>query len=121
MGLRKMYELFSWTMTQPDFEYFVNPSNEACKILQAHFVALQLIMSPVTKNEWAAKERETGIKDDGNGKTVGWLFGIHNHARKDMLKYYRWTMWVQREVLSSRLYNGKISDESLPSLLELLN
>ena len=77
-------------------------------------------MSPITRNEWSIKEKETGKRDDGNGKTVGWLVGIHRHARKDMLKYYRWTSWVQNEVLSGGLYNGKVRDSSLPGLLELL-
>jgi hypothetical protein len=113
MNLRKMYELFSYTMTQAEFAAYCDQSNEACRLLQAHFVALQLLMSPITKNEWVAKEAQTGQKDDGNGKTVLWLVGLHRGVRPDMVRYYRWTLWVQKEVLSGRLYNGAVKDEAL--------
>jgi hypothetical protein len=119
MNLRKMYELFSYTMTQEEFREYCNPSNEACKILQAHFVALQLIMSPITKNEWATKENETGQRD-GHGKTVMWLVGLHRRAPAHMLRYYQWTLWVQQEVLNGNIYNGRVGEDALEGLEQVL-
>lgn len=109
-----MYELFAWTMSQPDFEQYCDSSSVVCQLLQAHFSALQLIMAPVTKSEQQFKEAVVGKQLDDNGKTVAWLVGIHRRVPDQFKKYFAWTKWVEEEVLSGRLFNGRVRDEREP-------
>jgi hypothetical protein len=117
MGLRKMYETFSWTMTQPEFEHYCNPSSLACQLLLAHFTALQLIMSPVTRAEQRFKEAEVGKQLNDNGKTVAWLVGIHRRVPNEYKKYFAWTKWVQDQVLSGFLFSGRVCHDKEPDAL----
>lgn len=95
-------------MPYDQFREFVNPQNEVCKLLQAHFVALQLIMTPITKVEWAGRENTS---ESGNGVTGRWLIGVHSHISAHMSEYYEWTRWVEQEVFQGRVYNGLYTEE----------
>jgi len=93
-----MYELFSYTMPHDQFKEFTNPRNEVCKLLQAHFVAMQLIMTPITKS----------TTSEGNSGTTGrWLVALHSNIPPHMLQYYEWTMSVEREVYRSGCAHGR--------------
>lgn len=91
-------------MQYDEFREFTNPANEVCQLLQAHFVAMQLIMTPITRAEW--KDRESYKSDEGDGTTGRWLRTLHSTIPVHMLKYYEWTLWVDDEVQRGRLYNG---------------
>ena len=105
MSLRKMYELFAYTMPHDQFKEFTNPRNEVCKLLQAHFVAMQLIMTPITKAEWASREN---TRSEGHPGTTGrWLVALHSNIPPHMLQYYEWTMSVEREVYRGGCVHGK--------------
>lgn len=86
-------------MPYDEFSEFFNSQNEVCRLLQAHFVALQLIMTPITKVEWANREDST---DSGNGTTSRWLIGLHSRIPVSMVQYYDWTKWVEQEVNQGR-------------------
>jgi hypothetical protein len=114
MNLREMYKLFSYTMPPDQFREYINPQNEVCKLLQAHFVALQLIMTPITKNEWAG--RESHMEADLSaasvkGGSARWLAALHSNIPVPMLKYYQWTLWVEQEVQQGRVYDGRYSED----------
>jgi len=113
-----MYELFSWSMTQPDFEHYCNPTILACQLLQAHFTALQLVMAPVTKPEQRFKEAQVGKEPDDSGKTVEWLVGIHRRVPAEYKQYFLWTKWVEEQVLKGYICNGKICDVEEPAALK---
>lgn len=115
LQLRKMYALFAHQMTSADFHDFTSPdspSAQVFRILQAHFVALQLIMNPIAAVQ-ARSVSPCPVKDQGRTATVGWLTNLHNDL-KDMTngklenpqKYYVWTRWVEREILAGRLLDG---------------
>jgi hypothetical protein len=108
MNLREMYKLFSYTMPPDEFREFINPQNEVCKLLQAHFIALQLIMTPITKNEQVGRERPTVADDGGSAR---WLVALHSNIPVLMLKYYEWTLWIEQEVQQGRVYNGQYSED----------
>lgn len=97
-------------MPPDEFREFINPRNEVCKLLQAHFVALQLVMTPITSNEWAGREQTTQTSDKKTGR---WLIALHRNILPSMLQYYEWTMWVQQEVYHGRVYNGKYLESSM--------
>ncbi|KAF8855516.1 hypothetical protein BDZ45DRAFT_502767 [Acephala macrosclerotiorum] len=104
MQQRKVYSLFSCEMQQEEFREFVNPENEVCQLLQAHFVALQLIMTPISKGEW--KDREAAVSGDGDGTTGRWLQTLHSRIPVHLLEYYEWTLWVDAEVQRGKIFNG---------------
>lgn len=95
-------------MPYDQFREFIDPQNEVCRLLQAHFIALQLIMTPITKVEWAGRENTS---ESGNGTTGRWLIGAHSRIPAHMEEYYEWTRWVQQEVSQGRVYNGLYADE----------
>lgn len=117
MELRKIYAHLSYAMPYPQFQAFTDPENEVGQILQAHFVALQLVMTPIAeveylspvKREMVRKERERERRGDQQGKEGRWLVSIHERmrGRRDRARlgngefvwesFYSWTMWVEGE------------------------
>jgi hypothetical protein len=116
LKLREMYKLFSCSMSHDDFRYYCDPNNQVCKILQAHFVALQLIMNPIAKKERALKAARCPVEEDKRAATAGWLVALHRDIPPHLLKYYVWTMWIEREVSGGRVFDGSkvahLKDES---------
>ncbi|TVY40685.1 hypothetical protein LOCC1_G007685 [Lachnellula occidentalis] len=106
MELRKFYVAFSYHMSHRDFKEFTNPANQICQLLQSHFLALQLTMTPVTNNEWVEKDRMTK-----HGVTSRWFGALRRDIPEDMKGYYEWPMWVEKEVKHDRLYNGIVTRE----------
>ena len=70
-------------MPHPDFKEFISPANRARQLLQSHFLALQLIVTPVTKNEWAGKDRMAK-----HGVTSRRFGSLHRDIPEDMKVYY---------------------------------
>lgn len=102
--LGNIYGLFSYYMPHSEFAELINPSNLVCQVLQAHFVALQLTMAPITRSEW---EDDKAAKDDQGGKdSAKWFIALHRNVPDEMMEYYEWTMWVESEVSAGRIYNG---------------
>ncbi len=50
MELRKYYGMFMF-LSQEDFVHFINPENVVGKLIQAHFVSMQLIVSPYSPSD----------------------------------------------------------------------
>ena len=106
--LRSMYALFAHQMTPAEFNDFTSsasPSSQTFKILQAHFVALQLIMNPAAKIA-AVDGAKCPVREPGRAATVGWLTALHAEIDKKKEKYCTWTRFVEREVLGGRLLDG---------------
>jgi hypothetical protein len=83
-------------MPYDEFREFTNPENEICQLIQAHFVAMQLIMTPISKVEWAGKAAETPAST--HGQTGRWIAPLHASIPPHMREYYKWTLWVEKEV-----------------------
>jgi hypothetical protein len=99
--LRRFYGYFMM-MPYDNFKEFCDPANEVSLLLQAHFVAMQLIMTPISKNEWVGSNRkEAATSTDPtstDGKTGRWLVNIHSSIPIHMLEYYSWTLLVEEEI-----------------------
>ncbi|KAG9229064.1 hypothetical protein BJ875DRAFT_211741 [Amylocarpus encephaloides] len=119
MCLKKIYGLFSYLMPQASFTYYIDPRNRVCQILQAHFVALQLIMTPVTRNEKVVSDQKKNLRVN-DGTTAKWFRPLHKDVPVEWSRYYEWTMWVERECSEGRVYNGivKVEDEDEASFCE---
>jgi hypothetical protein len=103
-NLAKIYNLFSYVMSHEEFAAFISPFNEAGKLLQSHFVALQLVMTPFTRRESTAKQH-SAAPGEVPGSTGQWLVAIHRDIKPEMMKYYEWPRWVHRELEAGRLWN----------------
>lgn len=91
-------------MPQEDFRDLTQSSNEVGNAILAHFVALQLIMTPITRVERVQRHTSFGARDKFNdGKTVKWLRPLHANASDGMAKYYEWTRYVENEVNEGRI------------------
>ncbi|KAL3420439.1 C6 zinc finger protein [Phlyctema vagabunda] len=91
MGLRKVYECFSYTMSHEDFQWLLNPANLSGKLLQAHFIAIQLTMNPVTRKP-----------DPRNPSTenwsVRWMDPVCRDVPPGQWKYFEWPLAVAERV-----------------------
>jgi len=92
MGLRKVYELFIM-MPYDEFRELTDPNNDVCKVLQAHFVAMQLIMTPITRVEWGKSKRNEPHAEGNSGR---WLEALHRNIPPHMLEYYEWTLAIEK-------------------------
>lgn len=79
---------------------FVDSRNECGKLLQSHFAALQLIMTPVTLSDRQAR-RPSGMA--GDGVTVRWLSNLHKQTQPEYMKYYEWPMAIEKAVYENTL------------------
>lgn len=91
-------------MSHEEFASFIDPSNEAGKLLQSHVSALQLIMTPCVRRETVARKRRNAtLLKKTDGTTARWLEALHRNIRPEMMIYYEWPIWVQKEVEAQRL------------------
>ena len=98
--LTQIYGLFSYFMSHDEFALFIHPSNEAGKLLIAHFGALQMIMTPITLNQEYINKAEVRNSDTtaGAGSGARWLTHSHSKIGKGMEEYYEWTLSIERGV-----------------------
>ncbi|EPE36574.1 Zn2/Cys6 DNA-binding protein [Glarea lozoyensis ATCC 20868] len=109
--LRKIYAHFSYFMPQSSFNHLINPANRTCQILQSHFIALQLVMTPITQNEHLDNGDPTKEIRENSGTTGRWFRPLHRNVPDDMLEYYKWPMWVEKEVMGGRVFDGVVRKE----------
>jgi hypothetical protein len=91
-------------MPQDEFREFTDPGDEVCQLLQAHFVALQLIMTPITRAEFG--KRMIGNTYNADGRTGRWLETLHKTVPPHLLKYYEWTLWVEKATDAGAIGKG---------------
>ena len=95
MELRKIYGLFSRGMRHEEFRDFTDPTNEVGKLLQSHFVALHLIMAPISKVA-LGEDGSTWPGNEEDRSTARWLSTMHLNIPQKMLEYYEWPISVER-------------------------
>ena len=114
--LAKIYALFSYFMSHEEFALFIDPSNEAGKLLQSHFAALQLIMTPFTRRETDGRKvfrKNATSPDKTDGTTNRWLVYLHRNINPEMRVYYEWPIWIENAVTTGAL---KMSFDEEPIL-----
>ncbi|TGO65597.1 hypothetical protein BOTNAR_0077g00240 [Botryotinia narcissicola] len=108
LSLRSIYNIFSFTMSHEDFRDLTRISNDAGNAILAHLVALQLIMTPITRVERLQRDTRHVVRDKFNdGKTVKWLRHLHANVPNHMNKYYGWTRYVEDEVINGKYFGDK--------------
>ncbi|PQE26409.1 C6 zinc finger protein [Rutstroemia sp. NJR-2017a BBW] len=103
IGLRGIYNLFTFAMSHEDFRDLTKPTNDVGNLLLTHFVALQLIMLPITKAERIQRSTRYVYREKYNdGMTVMWLRPLHANAARHLESYYEWTRFIEKEVIEVR-------------------
>lgn len=103
MGLTEIYATFSYTMTHEEFQDFINPDNEVGQLLQAHFIAVQLLLVPITINELGPRRPEA--LSYGHS---GWLNVILGKIPRHMVKYYAWPLSASKLLQEGSFYQELI-------------
>ncbi|EHK99279.1 hypothetical protein M7I_4844 [Glarea lozoyensis 74030] len=73
--------------------------------------ALQLVMTPITQNEHLDNGDPTKEIRENSGTTGRWFRPLHRNVPDDMLEYYKWPMWVEKEVMGGRVFDGVVRKE----------
>ena len=114
-NLARIYGLFSYFMSHDEFALFIDRNNEAGKLLQSHFAAVQIIMSPFTHRENSASKKSPAAAKNTDGATARWLVALHQRIRPAMRPYYEWPVWVENAMASGELkqkWDIKMSPET---------
>ena len=95
----EIYEIFSYKMSHEDFQHFIDPANEVGQLLQSHFVAVQLLLSPISVHELGDRKPESP-----NNESSGWLGAIHQRITPRMRKFFEWPISVAEGVRTGSFY-----------------
>ncbi|KAF7918135.1 uncharacterized protein EAE97_011906 [Botrytis byssoidea] len=107
-SLRSIYNVFSIKMSHEDLRDLTRISNDTVNAILAHLVALQLIMTPITRVERLQRDTRHVVRDKFNdGKIVKWLRHLHANVPDHMSKYYGWTRYVEDEIINGKHFGDK--------------
>lgn len=102
--------MFAWTMSHEDFQHFINPANEIGQLLQSHFVAVQLLLTPITVHEMGDRKPEKP-----NNGVNRWLGAILERVSPQMREFFEWPISVAEGVETGSFYE-ELSDGSPETL-----
>jgi hypothetical protein len=93
MGIMKIYGIFAYYMSANDFHHFIAHDNQVGMLLQAHLIAVQMILDPVLKNEVPEGEH-VGNKPCRPRHTgsVAWLETIDRRVTDEMRPFFEWSL-----------------------------
>lgn len=77
--------------THDEFQAFIDPNNSVAQILQAHFIAVQAILTPILYLERAGFE---GI--DAPTAVMSWIEGIYRNVPHHLRHLVEWPRQVSR-------------------------
>ncbi|RYP65832.1 hypothetical protein DL769_006204 [Monosporascus sp. CRB-8-3] len=83
---------------QESFAYLVNPENQVCLLLGAHWIALKKIMRTITDAESRvnpSSHPRDGDPDIGMGR---WLKYLNRQIDDEHREYNQWPMWVETQL-----------------------
>lgn len=90
--------------THDDFQSFIDPNNALAQILQAHFIAVQAILTPILYLERVGFE---GI--NAPTAVMGWIEGIYRNVPVQLREYVEWPRQVAGYPFMRFLGHGEMS------------
>lgn len=89
----KIYGIFSYYMSVPDFQDFINPENQIGMLLQAHLIAIQTILDPILSREQGpTPSPPNSPSKHKHSSSVAWLDSIHSKVREELRPWFAWPM-----------------------------
>lgn len=77
-------------MSNKLFQEFIDPSNVVARLLIAHFLAIQIIVAPISDREYGGRVRVMPARGD-----LDWLSMLHRDCPQRLRKYLEWPMAVK--------------------------
>jgi hypothetical protein len=99
-------------MSHKDFQHFIDPTNEVGQLLQSHFVAVQLLLSPISVHELGDRKPEKPTNE-----STRWLDAIHQRVTPRMKEFFEWPISVAKGVQTGSFYK-ELSCDSPNTLQE---
>jgi len=109
----------SYGMSHAEYAEYIDPSNEAGKLLMTHTSALQLIMAPITADQ-NSKNRIPQNATSSADSSSRWLRWCHSRISEGMREYYEWTLSIERGVEEGTI-PLKFETQSFPRLTEVVD
>lgn len=98
----KIYGIFAYYMSATDFHQFIHPDNQVGMLLQAHMIAIQMILDPVLKNEDSAGTKMDKPWRPRHSGSVAWLNTIEHRMSDEMAPWFAWPM-SQRDAFREQI------------------
>jgi hypothetical protein len=98
-------------MSHEDFQHFIDPANEVGQLLQAHLVAVHLLLTPITVHQ--LRERKPEIP---SSESVRWLGAIFRRITPRMLQFFEWPMSVAESIRTGSFFASLLVES--PSILQ---
>ncbi|OBT46921.1 hypothetical protein VE00_02007 [Pseudogymnoascus sp. WSF 3629] len=102
IGIMKIYGIFAYYMSATSFHEFIHPDNQVGLLLQAHMIAVQMIIDPVLKNEDSAGTKMDKPWRPRHSGSVAWLNTIERRMSDEMAPWFAWPM-SQRDAFREQI------------------
>lgn len=86
----KIYGIFAYYMSATDFHQFIRPDNQVGLLLQAHIIAIQMILDPVLNNEDNTGTNMNKPWRPRHAGSVAWLNSIEDKMSDEMAPFFTW-------------------------------
>lgn len=80
-------------MENEDFNDFIKQSNVAGRILIAHFIAIQIMVSPIIDREWAGRNRSTPLRCN-----LSWVNFVEDELPANKRHFIDWPRAIAESV-----------------------
>lgn len=98
----KIYGIFAYYMSATDFHQFIHPNNQVGLLLQAHMIAIQIILDPVLNNEDNAGTTMDKPWRPRHSGSVAWLNNIEVKMSDEMAPFFAWPI-ARRDAARDRI------------------
>ncbi len=91
------------------FQHLIDPGNQVCLLLAAHWIALKQIMATITEMETSARAKHPEAQND-RGIELGiirWLKYLNRMVDAEHLPYNQWPLWVEAQLDRDRSFFGR--------------
>ncbi|KAM0443644.1 hypothetical protein ACHAQK_003291 [Fusarium lateritium] len=105
---------YGWWMLLPHdtFQALIDPDNQVMMLLHAHWVAINEVMSPISKQERQVSEkhpRDREGKPDLDPGFTRWLKHLNANVDLEHQRYNQWPMWVEQQLEDDMTFFGRTS------------
>jgi hypothetical protein len=106
-----MTDQYQWWMMLPheQFQQLIDPTNQVCILLGAHWIALKQIMAIITEREYDRSKKPPPTPRDGQIDLgmMRWLSHLNRCVDMNHAAYNQWPVWVDTQLGHNRAFFGK--------------
>jgi hypothetical protein len=93
------------------FQALIDPDNQVMMLLHAHWVAINEVMSPISKQERHVSEkppRDREGKPDLDPGFARWLKHLNANVDLEHQRYNQWPVWVEKQLDDDMSFFGRL-------------